>query len=161
MEQSVKMCYQKLRELYINDSPADDVGSSKKTTKKAAPKKKINRIDNDPLVKHLMGEFERQKAGRNGNLPPHPKLDKLLSLCLDHFSGENADQTRVMVFSTFRTCVEEMVEVLNQFSPTLRATRFVGQGTDTKGQKGMSQKEQLEVREDITSIALSHNAFLR
>lgn len=52
----------------------------------------------------------------------------------------------VMVFCSFRQCVEEVVKFLNLDSPMIRAVPFIGQGTDKSGKKGYGQKEQLDVR---------------
>ncbi|EEB92655.1 hypothetical protein MPER_08804 [Moniliophthora perniciosa FA553] len=50
-----------------------------------------------------------------------------------------------MVFVTNREAVEEIVQAMDAHRPLLRASRFIGQGTDVRGQKGLAQKEQLEV----------------
>jgi ATP-dependent DNA helicase MPH1 len=50
-----------------------------------------------------------------------------------------------MVFVTFREAVDEIVDFLNQESPLLRVAKFIGQGIDRKGNKGLAQREQLEV----------------
>lgn len=133
-----------MNELNGEPSEADENLPKKKPAAKKPRKPSIKL--NDPAVKKLLAEFDRQKASRNGHFPSHPKLDKLLAIALDHFSdGTDAESTRVMVFCTFRACVDEIVEVLNGHSPVLRATRFVGQGADKAGKKGIAQKEQLEV----------------
>lgn len=75
----------------------------------------------------------------------HPKMVKLAELVQEHFElakkEGTLDTTRIMVFCTFRQVVDEIVERLNAFD-AIRATRLVGQGTDTKGKKGLAQKEQ-------------------
>ena len=35
--------------------------------------------------------------------------------------------------------------MLNEERPLIRATRFIGQGTDKQGKRGFAQKEQLDV----------------
>lgn len=83
----------------------------------------------------------------------HPKMEKLRSMCIEHFvaAEDEVDQdgkkkeTRVMVFCNFRAVVDEIVDCLNQQRPLINATAFVGQGT-AKGVKGRSQKDQIEVR---------------
>lgn len=52
--------------------------------------------------------------------------------------------TRVMIFSSFRDSVQEIAEMLSQFSPVVRVMTFVGHSTG-KSTKGFTQKEQLEV----------------
>lgn len=82
----------------------------------------------------------------------HPKMVKLRELAQEHFQvaeqkGE-LDRTRIMVFCTSRTGVEEIVERLNA-SNGIRATRLVGQGSDSKGKKGLGQKGQNEVSKHL------------
>lgn len=75
----------------------------------------------------------------------HPKMVKLRELVLEHFEKAKAEgtleTTRIMVFCSFREVVEEIVSRLN-LSKGINATRLVGQGKDTKGNKGLAQKEQ-------------------
>jgi ATP-dependent DNA helicase MPH1 len=51
-----------------------------------------------------------------------------------------------MVFCSFRQCVLEIVDMLNEHSGLLRATKFVGQAQGKQeGDKGFNQKEQKKV----------------
>ena len=87
---------------------------------------------------------------RSPGFVPHPKMDRLRTLVLEHFAGHEdatGGSTRVMVFCTLRNVVEEIVSFLNVQKPLIRATRFVGQSNDAQGKKGTTQKEQMEVRE--------------
>ncbi|GAA5995519.1 uncharacterized protein JCM10292_005226 [Rhodotorula paludigena] len=90
----------------------------------------------------------RSRAGYVG----HPKMEKLRSMCLEHFKNAQDErdeytgekrETRVMIFCNFRAVVEEIVACLNTQRPLIKATAFVGQAS-AKGVKGKSQKEQLE-----------------
>ena len=109
-----------------------------------------------------MQELERQK-NQPGGFVTHPKMEKLKMLLIEHFAQKQfekedavannaigaADLTgdsRVMVFCSFRQCVEEVTAFLNRDSPMIRAVPFIGQGTDKAGRKGYGQKEQLSVR---------------
>ena len=118
---------------------------------KANPLKKPPAITKDQKYKELIMGLEGL-----GQFPPHPKMEKLKSLVLEHLltkraTGEDPGpaepnpNTRVMVFVTYRDCVEEVVHYLNLESPIINATKFVGQGTDKEGRKGFAQKEQLGV----------------
>jgi ATP-dependent DNA helicase MPH1 len=126
------MCYTHLQEL--TQKKDGDGGTSKKTKTLSA----------DPKFQTLMAEIEKQ---RNGGFAPHPKMDMLKGLIVQYFGErmEEDDDTRAMVFVTYRECVDEIVEMLNVEKPLIRATKFVGQGTDKSGKKGFAQKEQLEV----------------
>jgi len=134
------MCYDTLKAM--NDTSGEKV-------------KKAPQITKDQKYKDLITGLEIQKE-RLSRFPPHPKMEKLKSLVLEHLltrgltgEDEGASQpnlgTRVMVFVSFRDCVEEVVEFLNCESPIIRATKFIGQSTDKGGRKGYAQREQLEV----------------
>ncbi|KAG8934400.1 3'-5' DNA helicase [Tulasnella sp. 418] len=152
MEQSIAMAYKSLSNIaHGYDSYADeDMPKSKSKSKSESAKP--SRLRNDPTFQKLIKELEKLRDMRGGRrFPPHPKLDKLMGIALDHFStyeeehGTEGPGTRAIVFVTFRDCVDEIVEALNGHRPTLRATRFVGQGTDKSGKKGIAQKEQMGV----------------
>ncbi|XP_042533879.1 Fanconi anemia group M protein isoform X1 [Dipodomys spectabilis] len=82
----------------------------------------------------------------------HPKLKKLEEVVIEHFRSWNAkntsekknDETRVMIFSSFRDSVQEIAEMLLKHQPVIRVMTFVGHATG-KSMKGFTQKEQLEV----------------
>lgn len=90
--------------------------------------------------------------GREGYVG-HPKMERLRTMCIEHFEAAKDEvdeytgekrETRVMIFCNFRAVVEEIVDCLNTQRPLIKATPFVGQAS-SKGTKGKSQKEQLEV----------------
>lgn len=144
------MCHTCLKEVLegIDDEPG------KKKCNPAVQKQLVS----DPTFKALMREIEGQKNRMQG-FGPHPKMEKLKILLVQHFGthiddardGEVGDDTemqsttRAMVFVTNRGCVDEIVELLNEDRPLIKATKFVGQGTDKQGGKGLAQKEQLDV----------------
>ena len=119
-----------------------------------APSEKPSPLIKDPAFQTLMTELKLQKS--NG-FAIHPKLEMLKTLVIEHFGQrlrdddasttgvQVGDSTRAMVFVTFRQAVDEIVDFLNQESPLLRATKFIGQGMDKKGNKGLAQREQLDV----------------
>jgi ERCC4-related helicase len=82
----------------------------------------------------------------------HPKMVRLAELVQEHFEQAKKDgcleTTRIMVFCTYRQVVDEIVQRLNAFDG-VRATRLVGQGTDTKGKKGLGQKQQNKTLADF------------
>lgn len=141
IENSMSMCYSHLSE---------ETSGSGTSSKKAKAKSKLSQ---DPQFQAVLRELERHKLQ---GFPPHPKMEKLKVLLVQHFANEMLDkdentgnqplnESRVMVFATYRENVDEIVATLNQEQPMIRASRFVGQGTDKKGHKGYAQKEQLEV----------------
>ena len=92
----------------------------------------------------------------------NPKLKKLCEILMDHFEKSKAASisSRVIVFSQFRTSVSEIVDVLNESKPLIRARHFIGQGkggssggaksgktigTEQQLMEGMKQDEQKNV----------------
>lgn len=59
-------------------------------------------------------------------------------------SDKKCDETRVMIFSSFRDSVQEIAEMLLPHQPVIRVMTFVGHASG-KSMKGFTQKEQLEV----------------
>jgi ATP-dependent DNA helicase MPH1 len=109
-------------------------------------KKQDEKLRSNPKFQAVMKEVELQYTR---GLTVHPKMEKLKELLIQHFGGridEDGEETRAMVFVTYRECVDEIVDMLDADKPLIRATRFVGQGIDKQGKKGYGQKEQLEVK---------------
>lgn len=154
MEFSVGMAYHSLQ----------DLAEGKKKDPKKNAKPEPNKIAKDPNFIATLNEIENQKKVK-GTFPTHPKMEKLRSLAIQHFAGAEMEEeakarpgikpaestTKMIVFCTYRECVDEIVEMLNEQQPMIRPHRFIGQGTDKRGGKGVSQKLQLEVwRDSIT-----------
>ncbi|KAM9646182.1 Fanconi anemia group M protein isoform 1-T1 [Trichechus inunguis] len=82
----------------------------------------------------------------------HPKLKKLEEVIVEHFKSWNdqntsekkCDETRVMIFSSFRDSVQEIAEMLFQHQPVIKVMTFVGHSSG-KTMKGFTHKEQVEV----------------
>ena len=62
------------------------------------------------------------------------------------FLLENLTDTRVMIFTQYRDSVQEIVDLLNQYQPTVKAMSFIGQASKSISSVGFSQKQQLKVR---------------
>lgn len=107
-------------------------------------------LTQQPAFRDILREIATLRA--HPGYVGHPKMEMLRSICLEHFKSslnlvdEYGDkrETRVMIFCNFRAVVEEIVACLNTQRPLIKATAFVGQAS-SKGVKGKSQKEQLEV----------------
>jgi hypothetical protein len=67
-------------------------------------------------------------------------------MIIDHFMQmeEDKQDTRVIVFSQYRSSAAELVKQLRRQEPIIKPTIFVGQA-DSKNTAGMKQKEQIEV----------------
>ncbi|XP_008307062.1 Fanconi anemia group M protein [Cynoglossus semilaevis] len=115
-----------------------------------------NELQRTPIFVQLYHDMEqmfmRPPAGPDEPfMYSHPKLKKLESVVLQHFnrwsgsSTDNNENTRVMIFSSFRESVQEIADMLNRHAPKIKVMTFMGQASAGKGVKGFTQKEQLEV----------------
>ncbi|PVG04747.1 P-loop containing nucleoside triphosphate hydrolase protein [Serendipita vermifera] len=147
LEYSVTMGYRALKEV---------TEGGKQQAKKPTLSKGDSKVSKDPNYIATIQEMERQRDILRNRFPAHPKMDKLRTIAIQHFAraeleeeGKNtsdsgSSSTKMIVFCTFRDCIEEIVEILNEQNPMIRAHRFIGQGTNARG-KGVSQKEQIEI----------------
>ncbi|CAM0135161.1 unnamed protein product [Umbelopsis sp. WA50703] len=110
-------------------------------------------IARNPELHKLLRELERMHE--QSSYVGHPKMDKLLFAVLQHLNGSEAStseigsnqprgDTRIMIFSSLRESVNEIVSFLSKHEPMIRCTCFVGQA-ESKGSKGLNQKAQQEV----------------
>jgi Fanconi anemia group M protein len=74
----------------------------------------------------------------------HPKLKALEELVLKHFKTCPHPDTRIMVFSQYRTSVENIAAVLDAHKPLVKAQCFIGQSNNASG-RGLKQKDQIDV----------------
>ncbi len=166
MEMSVAMAYHTLQEL------VQGVDKDGKTT---AIKPQQSKILKDPHYINLMKEIERQRT-QQGHFPMHPKMDKLRTIAVQYFARAQMDEqdrvqaggapnphtsTGMIIFCSYRECVEQIVEMLNEEQPMIRAHKFIGQSTDKRGGKGVRQKVQLEVRFTTFVANILFHAFRR
>ncbi|ORZ02607.1 hypothetical protein BCR43DRAFT_519900 [Syncephalastrum racemosum] len=104
--------------------------------------KEKHKFHNSPQLKRFFDAVHR--AMEDPAFVGHPKMDHLLSIILQHLeNAEDPNQTRIMVFATYRTAVEDIANFLNKHKPMIRCATFIGQAS-AKAQKGLSQKEQQE-----------------
>ncbi|RXK39401.1 hypothetical protein M231_03354 [Tremella mesenterica] len=112
-----------------------------------------NNIEFQRLLRDVETEINCIRIGKGGRTKAdrHPKMAKTLELLLEHFTAAaedakthgTANDTRAMVFCSFRECVLEVVDALNQHPELLKATKFVGQSQGKQDHdKGFNQKEQ-------------------
>lgn len=88
-------------------------------------------------------------AASSGKSSSHPKLLKLREVLHEHFQrhATGGSSTRAIVFTQYRTSVNEIVGLLAPLAPLLKVQAFVGQGASGKAKesKGQSQKQQQEI----------------
>lgn len=135
MTGSIEACYQFLYD--ISNAQEGEGGGEQN-------KQKGKKLKDDPNFRTLMQELESQKAM---GFELHPKMESLSNILVQYFGQQDdgVEDTRVMVFSSYRVVVDRIVEELDKHRPLLRPTRFIGQATDKHGRKGLAQKEQHEV----------------
>ncbi|KAI9552091.1 hypothetical protein GHT06_022428 [Daphnia sinensis] len=89
-----------------------------------------------------------------GSAVSHPKLTKLKEIVLEHFQQAEKENrpTRVMIFSQYRDSVNEIVALLEEYAPLIKAMNFVGHGSNTTGgkTKGFTQADQIRVIKQFT-----------
>ena len=159
----MQQCHEYLRELMYGVNPEGA------TIKQPATKLKPNRYRNDVKLRTVMQELEEQ-LHQPGEFVIHPKMSQMRALLVEHFVQKTSERedaqasggdehhsgdSRVMVFASYRTCVNEIVAVLEHEKPLIRAVPFIGRATDKSGRKGYSQKEQLEVCANVLIIRSS------
>ncbi|KAI9314634.1 hypothetical protein BX666DRAFT_1968827 [Dichotomocladium elegans] len=108
---------------------------------KRLPKEKNSLLNNTSLKRFIEDIHQRQnQPGFVG----HPKMEKMVNIVLQHLSDYGED-TRIMIFSTYRSSVDEIVRVLSEHKPMVRCSLFVGQAGRKDGRKGLNQREQQEI----------------
>lgn len=95
------------------------------------------------MFRDLLQDIETVQA--DPELIVHPKMQTLRDVLARHFAERDA--TRAMVFCTFREVVNEIVALL--CAAGIRATPFVGQASDSKGNRGFTQRVQEQVIRDF------------
>lgn len=92
----------------------------------------------------LVISFDIAKQLQNEGIE-HPKIPELEKFVGD--SIENSPDSKILVFTQYRNSAKLLADILNKIS-NIRASRFVGQ-TSKSGDKGFSQKEQLEIMQQF------------
>jgi Fanconi anemia group M protein len=108
--------------------------TSSKATKILASDGRLNRI-------HL--ELKKNVEYSPENLV-HPKYHVLVKIIVDELN--KTPESRILVFVKLRNSVKNIVRKLKSV-PLFKPVRFVGQATKSDDDKGLSQKEQIEILE--------------
>lgn len=115
----------------------------KQNARKKTSSKAIKILASDHRINQIYIELKK-----NEDLSPeqliHPKFYVLEKLLLKEF--EDNPDSRILVFVKLRDSVKNIVNKLRTSnSDIIKPARFVGQATKSKEDKGMSQKNQLEI----------------
>lgn len=101
--------------------------------------------------------MEQLAKGHSDGRLVHPKMLVIKDALVEHFKargqgaragspdGEAGARTCALVFTSNRAVVIEIVAFLASQVPGLKVAPFVGQKKDSKGNKGLKQREQQEV----------------
>ncbi len=119
----------------------------KQDARKKTSSKAVKILASDHRINQIYIELKK-----NEDLSPvqliHPKFYVLEKLLLQEF--KNNPESRVLVFVKLRDSVKNIVTKLkNANTDIIRPSRFVGQSTKSKDDKGMSQKNQLAILEQF------------
>jgi Fanconi anemia group M protein len=128
-----------------------DVKQQKNTSKM-----RLN-LTNNPKFIALMSKTRQRMSLYD--FSSHPKMDELLKIVKDHFTDHMNEQrtngqdivestSKIMIFSNYRSSVDEIVQVLSKHSPLIRPAAFIGQA-NSKSKSGLKQKDQLKVISDF------------
>lgn len=111
-------------------------------------------------VKMKIGSSNTKTTDKN-----HPKLGKLKEVLAEHFTRyqNSGTSTRAIVFTQYRSSVNEIVGMLSQYAPLIKPHAFIGQGSakgsssstdnastepsNTHKERGQTQKQQQETVE--------------
>ena len=102
-------------------------------------------------LKRMIDDLKQQQL--QPGFMGHPKLQRLLHIILEHLANEQNDDstantntaTRIMIFSQYRSSVDEIAKALSEHKPMVRCSHFVGQAGAKDGKKGLNQREQQDV----------------
>uniref|UniRef100_T1ISI1 Fanconi anemia group M protein n=1 Tax=Strigamia maritima TaxID=126957 RepID=T1ISI1_STRMM len=112
----------------------------------------LSNVTLNDIMDELRPIFDSENFELEDGFISHPKLTIVEQLVRDHLTnfdtkiGEASEQssTRVMIFSAYRSSVDEITNILNRNRPLIRAMAFTGQATSGSS-KGITQKEQIEI----------------
>lgn len=115
-----------------NDGTAKGKGNATRQKRK---------FSGNPIIRDMKDTI--RSAQDSDGVIIHPKMEYLQNVIAAHFANEaeHGRDTRVMVFCSYRECVNEIVTILNRVH-TVKAEIFVGQASDSKGNRGLRQKDQ-------------------
>ncbi|MFX0009084.1 MAG: DEAD/DEAH box helicase, partial [Candidatus Hermodarchaeota archaeon] len=119
----------------------------KQDARKKTSSKAVKILASDHRVNQIYIELKK-----NEDLSPkqliHPKFYILEKLLLQEL--KNNPDSRILVFVKLRDSVKNIVNKLKLSNhETIKPTRFVGQSTKSKDDKGLPQKKQLEILEQF------------
>ncbi|KAG8723685.1 3'-5' DNA helicase [Ceratobasidium sp. 395] len=90
--------------------------------------------------------LEAVSSGLKTRFPPHPKMQRLNELVRDHFDNKApSPRAGVLVLTSFRNDVDEMVAHLNASWSGIRASGYIGRAERDEGGKDINQGDQATI----------------
>lgn len=116
-----------------------------KDAKKYKSSKAVRSLGNEYRIKKLYLKL-KQIQEHDPKLLEHPKYELLRETILEELNFNEA--ARILVFVKLRASVKNLVSKLKKLGP-IRPVRFVGQSNVSKKDKGLSQKQQIEILKEF------------
>ena len=114
-----------------------------KKTKKKNCSKAVKVLAGDRRIYQIYVELKKNSEYSPETLV-HPKYKALEKVLLDEI--DHNKNSKILVFVKFRITIKNLVESLKSVS-SLRPVKFVGQASKSEEDKGLSQKQQIEILE--------------
>lgn len=112
-----------------------------KDAKKKNSSKATRILASDGRLRRVFLELKKNADFSPENLV-HPKFEILVKVLLEEL--RNNSSARILVFVKLRSSVKNIVTKLKDI-PLIEPVRFVGQATKSQEDKGLSQKQQIEI----------------
>ena len=114
-----------------------------KKTKKKNCSKAVKMLAGDRRIYQIYVELKKNNECSPETLV-HPKYKALEKVLLNEI--EHDKNAKILVFVKFRITIKNLVKSLKN-QPNLRPVKFVGQASKSEDDKGLSQKQQIEILE--------------
>lgn len=102
--------------------------------------KAAERLLDDPRLDRVKGLVERSNV-------EHPKLRKAYLIVRNQL--EEDPESRIIVFTHYRDMAEQLTDEFERAEGPIEPVRFVGQSSRSESDRGLTQKQQVEILEDF------------
>ncbi|MFX1480960.1 MAG: helicase-related protein, partial [Promethearchaeota archaeon] len=127
-----------------------------KDQKKKSSSKAVKILAVDPRLRRIYIELKKNEELSPNNLI-HPKYNVLVDILLDELKKNPA--SRILVFVKLRDSIKIIVKKLAHLDG-ITPIRFVGQSTKSADDKGLPQKQQLEILQEFKDNAGTYNVLV-
>ncbi|MFX1490336.1 MAG: helicase-related protein, partial [Promethearchaeota archaeon] len=127
-----------------------------KDQKKKSSSKAVKILAVDPRLRRIYIELKKNEELSPNNLI-HPKYSVLVDILQDELKKNPT--SRILVFVKLRDSIKIIVKKLAHLEG-ITPIRFVGQSTKSADDKGLSQKQQLEILQEFKDNSGSYNVLV-